>query len=187
MIVALLAFCLISTDARMLQIEVIAGDGAVHQAGSRSSSGLAVRITDELGAPVAGALVSFHMPEDGPSGAFTTGLGTEIVTTGADGRAVAPRIIWNDIEGTVEIRITAAKDGLRAGAIVTQQLAGHAPVAARHSFGGGHKWLYIAGAAAGAAALGFAVGRGSSRSAGAPGAPNTSIDIGAPTITIGNP
>lgn len=187
MIVALLALCLVSADARLLQIEVIAGEGAVHQAGSRSSSGLAVRVTDELGAPVAGALVSFRMPEDGPGGAFTSGLGTEIVTTGADGRAVAPRVVWNDLEGAVEIRITAAKEGLRAGAIVTQQLAGHAPVAARQRFGTSHKWLYIAGAAAGAAALGFAVGRGSSTNGGAPGTPDKSIDIGAPTITIGNP
>lgn len=189
MIVALLAACLLTADARMLQIEVVAGAGAVHQAGSRSSSGLVVRVTDELGTPVKGALVSFRLPEDGPGGAFTSGLGSEIVTTGEDGRAVAPRIVWNDLEGAVEIRITAAKDGVRAGTVVVQQIAGRASPAQRERFSLSlsRKWLYIAGAAAGAVVAGVAVGRGGGGGNGNPGGTNTSIDIGAPTITIGTP
>ncbi len=67
----------------ILQIRVIEGEGAVHLPGARSSRPIAVEITDETGRPVAGAAVSFHLPEDGPGGAFVNGLRTEVVITDA--------------------------------------------------------------------------------------------------------
>jgi len=60
----------------ILQIRVIEGEGAVHLPGSRSPRPITVEITEETGKPVAGAAVSFHLPEGGPGGAFVNGLRT---------------------------------------------------------------------------------------------------------------
>ncbi len=183
MIFALVLACVLSLQDPLLQIEVVAGEGAVHPAGSRTPSGLVVRVADSLGRPVAGALVSFRLPDDGPGGAFASGLGTEIVKAGADGRAVAPPVRWNHLHGAVEIRITAARDGRRAGAVVVQHIAA-APASLRRARSG-RKWLYIAGAAAAGAVAGFTLNRsGNGRAADSPAA---GVDIGTPTIVIGKP
>src|ERR1044071_5355988 len=71
----------------ILQIQLVEGEGAVHAPGSRSSRPLTVEVTDETGKPVPGAAVSFHLPEDGPGGAFGNGLRTEVATTDSHGRA----------------------------------------------------------------------------------------------------
>jgi hypothetical protein len=117
-------------------------------------------------------------------------LATELVTTGADGRAVAPAVRWNALNGPVEIRILAAKDDLRAGTLVVQNLAEHqgrAPAAASGSRFR-KKWVYIAGIAAAGAAIGFAGGRASGPSPPAtPGPSDTDIEIGSPTVVIGKP
>ncbi len=183
MIVALLVACLLSTQGRLLQIEITAGEGAVHPAGSRTPSGLTVRVADELGQPVPGAVVSFRLPDDGPGGAFTSGLATEIVTTGADGKAAAPPIRWNHLHGALEIRVIAAKDGQRAGTVVVQHIAERPATVRQNRFS--RKWLYIAGVAAAGAVAGLSLNRsGAGRS---PDSPPADVDIGAPTIIIGKP
>jgi hypothetical protein len=68
-----------------------------------------VQVTDETGKPVNGASVSFRLPEDGPTGEFRAGGRTEIVTTGADGKAEAWGMQWNTQTGSLDLRIIAAK------------------------------------------------------------------------------
>lgn len=82
-----------------------------------------VLVTDETGNPVANALVSFRLPDVGSSGTFNSGLPTEIVTTGQDGRATLSGVQWNSNPGTVALRITAMKDQARAGIMSTQYLS----------------------------------------------------------------
>ncbi|HWR52299.1 MAG TPA: hypothetical protein VN428_14400 [Bryobacteraceae bacterium] len=190
MILTLGMALLLAAPVSLIQIEVVSGEGAVHPAGAKTSTGLAVRVVDNTGSPVAGALVSFRLPDDGPGGAFVSGLATELVTTRADGRAVAPAARWNALQGPVEIRVLAAKDDLRAGAVVLQHLAerpaGTAPAVGRSRFRS--KWAYLAGIAAAGAAIGFVGGRASGPpAAAAPGASDTDLDIGAPTVVIGKP
>jgi len=175
-------------DPALLQIGVVEGEGAVYAIGSRATRGITVRITDETGAPVEGATVSFHLPEDGPSGTFAGGGKTEIATSHADGRAAAWGMQWNRSAGLMEVRITASKGKTRAGIVCSLYLSASADAAApksRIGSAGGHKWLWIALGVAGAAAAavaGVAIASKSSSSA-----PSTGVQIGAPTIALGNP
>ena len=172
----------------MLQIRVVAGEGAVNSTGARGP-GLTLEVVDELGRPVAGAVVSVRLPDDGPAGAFASGLATEIVTTGADGRVTTAPIRWNRLAGPLQIRITAAKDRARAGTVVAQQLidarrGGGGPVARAKS----RKWVPIVLIAAGAAGAGFGIGMASRGRAGEPAAAAPAgVGIGQPTITVSKP
>ncbi|NUN03008.1 MAG: hypothetical protein HUU41_18020, partial [Bryobacteraceae bacterium] len=98
------------SEIAILQMKVIEGDGAIHAVSSRSTGRLVVLVTDETGKPVEAAAVSFRLPDEGPGGAFRSGLRNEILLTGPDGRASVGGIQWNDIQGPVRIRITAVKD-----------------------------------------------------------------------------
>ena len=102
------------------------------------------------------AAVSFRLPDQGATGTFNSGLRTEVVTTGPDGRASVWGMQWNKTPGTVQIHITAVKEQARAGIVSTQYLSdsvapkagGEGVFKASHA---GHKWLWIGLLAAGAA------------------------------------
>lgn len=107
----------------IVQLRVVDGEGVTYRTGSRATHGLTVLVTDESGKPVDGASVSFRLPDQGATGMFSSGLRTEVVTTGPDGRASVWGMQWNKIAGPVQIRITAVKDQARAGIISTQNLS----------------------------------------------------------------
>lgn len=176
----------------IVQLRVIEGDGVAYRTGTRATRGLTVLVTDETGRPVDMAAVSFRLPDEGASGRFSSGLRTEVVTTGPDGRATVWGMQWNKTPGPMEIRITAVKDQARAGIVSTQYLNDSvAPKAGGEGVfkasGGGHKWLWIGALAAGALGGGaaFALSKGSTT------ASNTSVvtglSIGSPSITVGHP
>jgi len=175
----------------IVQLQVVEGDGATYQPGSRATRGLTVLVTDEAGQPVNMASVSFRLPDQGASGTFNTGLRTAVVTTGPDGRASVWGMQWNKTPGPVEIRITAVKDQARAGIISTLHLSengtptagGTGEFKAPH---GGHKWIWLvaAAAAAGGGAFAFMRSQGSSSST---NPADAALNIGAPSITIGHP
>jgi hypothetical protein len=196
---ALVLPVVLAAQSALLEIKVIEG-GGVHQPGSRTP-GLSVEIADELGRPVAGAVVSLRLPDDGAGGSFANGLNSEILTTGSNGRATTSPVRWNRVPGPVEIRITAVKGQLRAGTLVTCELsnsesAKSGPASRPAQEQAVHKrlpvkWLVIGAVAAAAASVGFASGRsGSKTGAGTgtgPAEPPSTIQIGVPTITIGKP
>ena len=93
------------------------GEGAVYPIGSRATRGVTVQVTDETGKPVDSAAVVFRLPDDGPTGTFSSGMPTEAVTTSADGRANVWGMQWNRVTGPLEVRITAAKGQARAGTV----------------------------------------------------------------------
>jgi hypothetical protein len=180
-----------SNASVIVQLKVVEGDGAAYRNGSRASRGLTVLVTDEAGKPVERAAVSFKLPEEGPSGVFNSGLRTEVVNTGPDGRA-AVGWIWNKTSGPVQIRITAIKDQARAGIISTQYLSdavathagGEGSFTASHK--GRTKWILIGLAAvAGGAAAGFVLARSHSPSSSTT-AP-AGVSIGTPSIIVGHP
>ena len=160
----------------------------IYAPGSRATRGITILVTDETGNPVPNVAVSFRLPDDGPSGVFSSGAKTEIVTTRDDGRASVWGMRWSKTPGTLQIRITAARDGVRAGTVATQYLNSSAPATTAARSGSHNKLLMVTLAVAGAAGAGIALSmsRGSQGSAASAAAP-ASISIGAPRITVGTP
>ncbi len=178
-----------SAQIAILQIKVVEGEGAVHLPGARTPRPFTIELTDEIGRPVPGAAVSFHLPEDGPGGIFPNGLRTEIVITDAHGRASLHGFQANRVAGRFQLRILASKEQARAGTVSFQYVAepkGGAPAAA--SKPSHKKWIAIGVGVAGGAAVALAASHGGgspSPSVALPAPP--SLTIGAPAITVGKP
>ena len=193
LVCCVLAWVVPSYASVIVQLKVIEGEGTVYRTGTRATRGLTVLVTDETGKPVANAAVSFRLPEDGPGGVFNSGLRTEVITTGADGKATVWGMQWNKNPGPVEIRITAVKDQARAGLISTQYLSDSvAPKAGGEgTFSASHKsrmkWILIAAGVGGGAAAGFLLARSHGATSADSTTSSTGITIGGPSITIGHP
>jgi hypothetical protein len=193
-VLAFLLPVLLAAQSQLLEIRVPSGQGTLRAPGSRTP-GFSVQVVDEREQPASGVIVSFRLPDEGPSGTFANGLGSEIVTTGADGRAVTSAIRWNHLAGPLQVRVTAVKDRVRAGTMIALELTDAAavrrqagvaqPVASpRH----GTRWTLVAVIAGGAVAAGFGAGWVFSRNPAQAGAKAAApIQIGAPTITISKP
>ncbi len=192
MVCCALAAALTANASVIIQLKVVEGEGVVYRTGARATRGLTVLVTDETGKPVENAAVSFRLPDEGPSGTFNSGLRTEVVTTGPDGRATIWGMLWNKAPGPVPIRITAAKDQARAGVISTQYLSdtvaakagGEGVFTAPHK---GHKWLWIALIAGAGAGAGVAFSGHGSTSGTAAASTTPGIVIGTPSIIVGHP
>jgi hypothetical protein len=185
----LLAMVLRGQDPAILQIKVTEGEGSIYAVGGRATRGLTVQVTDEAGKPVEGASVSFRLPDSGPAGTFASGSRTEIVTTGADGRAGVWGMQWNRTAGSLEVRITALKGRARAGTTCSVYLSDSPEARASTARAGpkGHKWLWIALAAGGAAAAGVAVTALAGKPATAVSSTPAGFSIGSPSIILGHP
>jgi hypothetical protein len=194
----------------LLRIRIVEGDSAVHTAGTRSTQPIVVFLADETGQPVANASVSVRLPEEGPSGMFMSGLRSEVLLTGVDGRAAIRGVQWNRVAGAMAVRITASKGEARAGIISTQYLTEPTGAPARRAGGESSsprpqpgvdngprsKWVVVAALVGAAAAGGVAAaargGRGAAPAPGPPPAATTqppapTVSIGAPVITVGRP
>jgi hypothetical protein len=172
----------------IVRLRVVEGEGAVHQAGSRSGRPLTIEVTDETGQPVEGAAVSFRLPEEGPGAVFASGLRTDIAISGSNGRASVHGMRFNRTAGPFEIRVTASKDQARAGVVIRQYIAGDSGAAARP--GVSKKWVLAGLAAAGVVGgiVGGTRGGGAVPVSAAPPAPAPpALTVGAPTLTIGKP
>jgi hypothetical protein len=182
----------------ILQVRVVQGEGAVYAIGSRATRGVVVQVTDETGKPVTGAAVSFRLPEDGPSGEFRAGGRTEIVTTGADGKAEVWGMLWNGQTGPLDLRVIAVvkrSDGDTRGSVICPLYLSNAAVLSSsteppvpgHKIGHSRKKLWIALGIAAAAGVAVA-GVSGSKSVPAPAAIGvTQPNIGPPTVTITRP
>ena len=185
-----------TAQVAILHIEVTEGEGAIHAPGSRSARPLTVEVTDETGRPVPAAAVSFHLPEEGPSGVFANGLRTIVVTTDERGRASARPLRWNRVTGRTQIRIIASKEQARAGIVSSQSIAGEkvssarersepAPGISKH----GARWIAIVALAGGGVVAGvLAARRGAAGQASTAAAViNPAVSIGPPSVTVGKP
>jgi hypothetical protein len=193
-VLLLLATILVQPPAEnnpaILQIHVIEGEGVAYPLGGRSTRGVTIQVADETGKPVEGASVSFRLPEEGPSGLFSSGSRAEIATTKADGRASAWGMQWNRTEGPFEIRITAVKGLARAGtvcAVYLSKASVETDSPAGVKLGRNHKWLWMALAVAGGVGAAVAIGALAGKKAVPVGPTTTPTTIGAPTIVIGAP
>lgn len=189
---------LATAQVAILQIQLIEGDGAVHAPGSRSTHPLTVQVTDETGKPIPEASVSFHLPDEGPGGAFTNGLRTEIAVTDFRGRASLRGLQVNKISGRFQIWIVASREQARAGTISFQYIAErnsgaaspHSPPPSKAESGGHGKWAFIAAIAGGGVLAGVLAARSAKSPAATPAPPPVAAPtttVGIPTITVGKP
>jgi hypothetical protein len=183
-----------STQANpaILQIE-LAAECRTYRAGTRAHHPLVLYIQDEAGRPVSGAVVSIQFPAEAPTGAFPGGLHSEIVSTGEDGRAIVHGIEWSPISGLVQLRVTARKGDVRAGALLPIELIDREASPVGVEKGRSHRWIWIGVAAAGGLGASMALRRNGATApapAGAGAAAMTapaSTAIGPPIISVGRP
>ncbi len=136
-----------------ITLVVVGGNDAINNIKQRTARATIVEVQDENHKPVAGAVVSFLLPDSGPGGAFTGGARSVSLVTGADGRVVMPRMTANQLTGQYQIRVNASFQGQQASTTINQQnVAGGG--------GPGHVGLSakVIGIIAGAAAAGTVTG-----------------------------
>jgi hypothetical protein len=152
-----------------LKITIVEGDGAINNITEGRARDPIVRVTDDDNKPLAGAAVTFLLPDLGAGGTFPTGA-TSTVTTGDDGLALARGLRPNNVAGQFQIRVTASYRSLVARTSITQTNAAPASAVVKKSNG---KWIALIAIIGGGAAAGAALGLsgGGSNSPGGGGTP----------------
>ncbi len=166
-------------SSALLEIVVVEGDGAINNIKKRTSREPIVEVRDQNHKPVAGAIVSFTLPNTGPGGTFANGK-LLMVTTNQAGRAAATSFHANSLTGSFNIRVTASYQGHVATATLTQTNAVAAAVAgaAGGLFGIG---IPATIAVVGAAVAGVAFGVHAAVNSGGP-SNAVKISVGTPTL-----
>lgn len=116
-----------------LRIDVLQGEGASYAAGSISYEGFTVAVRDGKKRPVAGAKVSFRLPEEGPTGRFPNGQASETALSDEAGRATVWGIQWGHTPGICTLVITARLGGVSAGTTAQVRITAVAGGSARAS------------------------------------------------------
>lgn len=166
---------------KALNIVIVEGEGAINNVRQRVAREPIAEVTDENKKPVAGALVTFMLPGNGPGGVFANGANTLTVTTDNAGRAVARGLRINNQQGPFQVRVSASHQGVTTSTSFTMTNA--AAVAAAAGIGVAKLWILLA--VAGAAAAGAAVYV--NRTGSSNGAVPASIGVTPGTPTVGPP
>ena len=172
-----------------LKILVLEGEGAINNIRQRTARDPIVEIQDENNRPVAGAVVTFLLPDRGASGTFANGARSVSVTTDAQGRAVATGLQPNNVEGQLQIHVSASHQGQVASATISQSNAVSVAAAAGAGAGAGAgKLIAILAIVGGAVAGGVVVAaqQGSNGSNGGP-PPSRIANVSAGSPTVGPP
>ncbi len=174
-----------ATASDELTIVIVEGDGGINNIKKGIATKPVVEVHDRNKRPLAGALVTFTLPNYGASGAFADGSQVLTVTTDAAGRASAV-LKPNGVSGEFKIDVKASFQGHTTSATISQTntAAGAAAGAgAAAAAGAVHSHLLLIAIVVGAAvAGGVAAGvelSGSSKPTGTIGSPG-SITIGPP-------
>src|SRR4051812_44676702 len=174
----LLVFLLLSTPGyaqdqpapTALNIVIVEGEGAINSVRQRIAREPVVQVEDENHKPIAGAAVTFLLPNQGAGAAFANGAKSLTVLSDDKGQAIARGLKPNNINGNYQIRVNASYKGQTASTSINQSTAISAGAAAG---GGISAKLLIILAVAGAAAAGgaIAVTRGGGGGTATPGTP----------------
>jgi hypothetical protein len=145
-----LAAALLAAAEPRLQIVVVEGQNAINNSKAHTGREPVIEVRDENDAPVAGVMVTFQAPGNGPSAVFGTGDATFLTQTDVAGRAIARGLKPNSSTGPFQIRVTASLNGATASATIEQTNA--VPSEAKSSSKKVLLILLLAGAAGGGAA-----------------------------------
>jgi len=180
-----LIYCLlvVCADAQNEGIKLVVqeGQGAINNIQQHHAKEPVVQVLHEDGEPVAGAAVTFIVPDSGPGGTFADNSRLLAVQTDEKGIAVGRGLRPNQIPGRFQIRVTASYHGQVASVLVAQINA--EPAGAK---GGNGKLYLILALAGGAAAAGAAAALGHKSSSSSP----VSTPVTTPPTTVlvpGNP
>ncbi|HYP06350.1 MAG TPA: carboxypeptidase-like regulatory domain-containing protein [Bryobacteraceae bacterium] len=166
------------TGAGRIQIVIVEGEGAINNVRQRVAREPIVQVEDENRRPIAGAAVTFLLPNQGASASFANGAQSLTITTDAQGRAVARGLRPNNVNGRYEIRVNASSQGRTASATISQT---NALATAAVAGGISAKLIAILAVAGGAIAAGtVAATRGGDNGPGGPSP--TVITPGSPTV-----
>jgi len=105
---------------RKLNLVIVEGEGAINNVKLRTARETIVQVEDENHKPVAGAVVVFLLPGNGPGGTFVNGSKSATIVADSNGRAVMPRVQLNSTGGKFEIKAHASHQGLEADASIAQ-------------------------------------------------------------------
>jgi hypothetical protein len=167
-----------------LNIVIVEGEGAINSVRQRVAREPVVQVEDENHKPVAGAAVTFLLPNQGAGASFANGARSLTVLTDDKGQAVARGLRPNNINGQYQVRVNASYRGQTANTNINQSNALTAAAAAAGA-GISTKLLVIL-AVAGAAAAGGAIA--ATRGGNGNNTPTTTPTILTPgTPTVGAP
>jgi hypothetical protein len=167
-----------------LNIVIVEGEGAINNVRQRVAREPIIQVEDENRKPIAGAAVTFLLPQQGPGATFANGARSTTLLTDNNGRAVARGLRPNNVNGEYQIRVNASHLGQTASAVITQT---NAIAVAGASAGAGAgisvKLLTIIAVAAAATAGGvIAATRGDGNGGSAGPATPTIITPGSPSV-----
>jgi len=166
--------------AQQINLVIVEGEGAINNIKLRTARETIVKVEDENHKPVAGAVVVFLLPNDGPGGAFFNGDKTSTVTTDEAGQARMPRLQMNSWTGPFSIQIHASFQGLEANATVSQS-----SVSTGGGISTGAKVGIVAGIAAVGAVVAVAVSKGGGSSSNSSTAPPSTTPASGVSGSIG--
>jgi hypothetical protein len=160
--------------APMLNLVVLEGEGATNNIRQRTAREPVVQVQDENHKPVAGAIVVFTLPSNGPGGTFANGSRTLSIVSDNQGRAVA-RGFRPSGQGQFQMRVSATSSGLAAAIVISQTNVAVAAAAAGAGSGKLIAVLVAVGAAAAAGGAYYATHNGNGGGGGGVIPPGTTI------------
>lgn len=94
-----------------LTIRIVEGEGAINNIRARTAREAIVQVEDENRKPVAGALVTFTLPNQGAGGVFAKAGNSLKVLTDSNGRAVMRGLQPSKATGNFQIQVSASAPG----------------------------------------------------------------------------
>lgn len=177
--------------AGKLNLVIVEGEGAINNIRQRTARAPIVQVEDENHRPVAGAAVTFMLPQRGATGVFSNGSRSITVMTNSEGRATASGIRPGNVPGQMQINVSASYQGMTASAVVTQTNMMAAAAAGAAATAGGVlgkslavKLLIVAAVAGAGAATGAVI---ATRGGNTPASVTPPVSISPGTGSVGAP
>jgi hypothetical protein len=164
-----------------LKLLVLAGEGAINNIKLRMARDPAVQVVDENDRPVAGAAITFALPDRGASGVFANGARSMTILTNEQGMATATGLTPNTVAGDLPIQVSASYQGQTTSAVITQtNIVGAGAGMSAATIG-------IIGAVVAGAAVGAVVALGGGDNTPAAARPSGTASVRTGGVTIGAP